>query len=194
MASGSDSTKVLRKTKKTVVAQNLQRKTSGEGSSQVPPKKPGLGPQGPRMNIPTPQVRVAPPDPPLARSGVASSPSSSGPSPKRQRTSGAYDLNDKNFDRVAFAEEHIARYGFVPTDDVSIDKHLDFISSTGIRIANFGAALSRKFKKSPINATSDSLGNAKTKLEKMEGLRLELEAKNIGLELSLFGEGEGPGY
>ncbi|XP_057757090.1 uncharacterized protein LOC130976285 [Arachis stenosperma] len=185
MASGSDSMKVLRKTKKTVAAQNLQRKTSGEGSSQVPPKKLGSGPQGPRKNIPTPQVRVAPTDPPLASSGAASSPSSAGPSPKRQRTSGAYDLNDKNFDGVAFAEEHIAPYGYVPTDDVSIRKHLDFISSTSVRMANLSAALSRKFKKSPVNTTSASLENAKTKLERAEGLRLELEAKNIGLELSL---------
>ncbi|XP_016206652.1 uncharacterized protein LOC107647034 [Arachis ipaensis] len=118
-------------------------------------------------------------------SGAASFPTAAGPPPKKQKTVRTYNLNDKEFDGVAFATELIAPHRKVPLDDISILHHLDFITSNSIRMANIGAALSRVIQESPVHATRAFMEDAKSGYDRIKTLKDELDAKVAELELDV---------
>lgn len=62
MTKTNDSMKAFKKARKATAVQNISAKAAGEGSSQVPPKKPTLSTSRPRRVILTPQVHLV--DPP----------------------------------------------------------------------------------------------------------------------------------
>ncbi|QHO01020.1 uncharacterized protein DS421_13g411360 [Arachis hypogaea] len=70
-------------------------------------------------------------------------------------------------------------------DDVSILHHLNFITNNSIRMAHMGAALFRTVQGSPVYATKAFLEDAKLEFDRVKGLKDELNARVINLELDL---------
>ena len=65
------------------------------------------------------------------------------PPKKKQRTTEPFNLDASDFDAVEFVDQQIGPYGTIPTDDVSLLRHLDFITRSSVKMAHMGAALYR---------------------------------------------------
>ncbi|QHO34296.1 uncharacterized protein DS421_9g265730 [Arachis hypogaea] len=76
----------------------------------------------------------------------------------------------------------------MPTDDVSILRHLDFITRSGITLAHMGAALYRTAQDLPIHATKAFMEEAKSEFDRIKGLKEELKVKVAELEKKLKGK------
>ncbi|QHO41754.1 uncharacterized protein DS421_5g148510 [Arachis hypogaea] len=181
MAKTNDSMKALKKARKATAAQNISAKAVGEGSSHVPPKQPISSSSGMRKMIPTPRIHLI--DPPHAFAAVAS-PIAVPPS-KRPRTVEPFNLDGSDIDAVGFVDQQIAPYGVMPTDDVSILHHLDFISQSGVKLANMGASLYQTAQDLPIHSTKAFMEEAKLEFDRIKGLKEELEMKVAKLEKEL---------
>ncbi|XP_020963869.1 uncharacterized protein LOC110265286 [Arachis ipaensis] len=70
MVKNNDSMRAFKNARKATAAQNISSKAAGEGSSQVPPKKPISSFAGPRRMIPTPHVHLV--DPPQTSAATSS--------------------------------------------------------------------------------------------------------------------------
>ncbi|QHO51681.1 uncharacterized protein DS421_1g32990 [Arachis hypogaea] len=184
MSKNNDSLKAFKKARKATAAQNVPAKVVGEGSSQVLskpsiPSSPGL-----RRMIPTLRVRLI--DPP--QTSVGTSAPSVAPPTKRPQTIEPFNLGAPDFDAVRFVDQQIAPYGVMPTDNVFILRHFDFITQSGITLAHMGAALYRTAQDLPIHATKDFMEEAKSEFDRIKGLEDELKAKVTELEKELKGE------
>ncbi|XP_052110685.1 uncharacterized protein LOC107465161 isoform X3 [Arachis duranensis] len=184
MIKNNESMKAFKRERKATVAQNVSAKPAGEGSSQVSSKPLVPSSPGPRRMIPTPRVYLV--DHSQTSAGT-SSPSAT-PPPKRPRTVEPFSLDAPDFDAVGFVDQHIASYGVMPTDDVSILYHLDFITRSGIKLAHMGAALYWTAQDLPIHATKAFIEEAKSEFDRIKGLKEELEVKVTKLEKELEGE------
>ena len=78
MVKSTDSMKAYRRAKKATATHNISTKASGEGSTQVPPKKLTSDTSGPRKVISTPPVHLVDPPPTSAATS-----STVGPPPKK---------------------------------------------------------------------------------------------------------------
>ncbi|KAL4315658.1 hypothetical protein AHAS_Ahas15G0207100 [Arachis hypogaea] len=103
----------------------------------------------------------------------------------KRKTTGAADIKDKDFDGFGRSEEHILPYSYASTDDVSIFNHPQYITHNCIWMAGLSTTLATKFRKSPINATGAFLNAARANVDKLNGLKAELEEKNAKLESNL---------
>ncbi|QHO53718.1 uncharacterized protein DS421_2g50410 [Arachis hypogaea] len=185
MLKNADSMKAFKKARKATAAQNISVRAAGEGSSQVPPKKLTSGGPGLRKVIPTPQVYLV--DPPRSTSGATSSPTA-GPPPKRQKAVEPFDLDAPDFDDVGFVNHQIASYGVIPMDDVSILRHLDFITRNSVKMAHMGAALFRTAQDVLVYATKAFIEEAKSEYDRIKVLKEELDVKVAKLEKDLENE------
>ena len=181
MIKNNESMKAFKRARKATAAQNASAKVAGEGTSQVSSKPLITSSLGPRKVIPTPRVRLIDP------SAGTSSPSAA-PPPKRPRTVEPFNLGAPDFDAVGFVDQQIAPYGVMPTDDVSILRHLDYITRSGITLAHMGAALYRTAQDLSIHATKAFMEEAKSEFDRIKGLKEELEVKVSELEKELKGE------
>ncbi|XP_020974403.1 uncharacterized protein LOC110270110 [Arachis ipaensis] len=181
MSKNNDSMKAFKKAKKVAAAQNISAKVAGEGSSQVSVKLPVPSSPGPRKVIPTPRVRPA--DPPQTSAATSGAPPS-----KKQKTIEPFNLDAPDFDVVEFVDQQIGPYGALPMDDVSLLRHLDFITQSSIKMAHMGAALYRTAQNLPLHATKAFMEEAKQEFDRMKGLKEELEVKVAKLEKDLKNE------
>ncbi|KAL4355879.1 hypothetical protein AHAS_Ahas09G0030800 [Arachis hypogaea] len=132
MSKNNDSLKAFKKARKTTAAQNVPAKVVGEGSSQVLSKLSVPSSPGPRRMISTPRVRLV--DPSSTSVGTSAPPVT--PPPKRPQTVEPFNLGALDFDAAGIVDQQIAPYGVMPTDDVSILRHLEFITRSGITLAH----------------------------------------------------------
>ncbi|XP_072068074.1 uncharacterized protein [Arachis hypogaea] len=73
-------------------------------------------------------------------------------------------------------------------DDVSLLRHLDFITRSSIKMAYMGAALYQTAQHLPLHATKAFMEEAKQEFDRMKGLKEELEVKVAKLEKELKNE------
>ncbi|XP_072054674.1 uncharacterized protein [Arachis hypogaea] len=184
MAKNNDSMKAFKKARKATTAQNISAKVAGEGSFQVLSKPSVPSSPGPRRMIPTPQVRLVDP---LQAFAATSSPTGA-PPPKKQKTAEPFNLDAPDFDAIEFVDQQIGPYGTMLTDDVSLLRHLNFITRSSVKMAHIGAALYRTAQDLPIHATKAFMEEAKLEFNRMKGLQEELEMKVTKLEKELEGE------
>ncbi|QHN77572.1 uncharacterized protein [Arachis hypogaea] len=176
MIKNNESMKAFKRARKDTAAQHISGKVAGEGSSQVHPKKPILNTVRPRKMIPMPQVHLV--DPPQT-SAATSSPTGAPPL-KRQRTAEPFNLYAPDFDAVEFVDQQIGLYGIIPTDDVSLLRHLDFITRSSIKMAHVGAALYQTAQDLPIHATKAFMEEAKLEFDERKIYTL------FGIVFSMF--------
>ena len=121
MWKNNDSMKAYKKAKKAAAAQNISAKVAGEGSSQVPVKPLVPSSPGPRRVISTPRVCLAEPLQSFAATSGA-------PPNKKQKTIEPFNLDAPDFNAIEFVDQQIGPYGALAMDDVSILRHLDFMT------------------------------------------------------------------
>ncbi|QHO00881.1 uncharacterized protein DS421_13g410160 [Arachis hypogaea] len=178
MIKNKESMKAFKRARKATAAQNVSAKVASEGSSQVQSKPAIPNSPGVRKVIPTPRVHLA--DPPQ----VSVATSDALPN-KKQKTTEPFNLDVPDFDAVEFVDQQIGPYGTIPTDDVSLLRHLDFITRSSVKMAHMGASLYRTAQDLPLHATKAFMEEAKQEFDRMKGLKEELQVKVTKLEKEL---------
>ena len=89
---------------------------------------------------------------------------------------------------VEFVDQQIGPYGTIPTDDVSLLRHLDFITRSSVKMAHIGAALYRTAQDLPLHATKAFMEEAKREFDRIKGMKEELEVNVAKLEKDLANE------
>ncbi|XP_057753373.1 uncharacterized protein LOC130973027 isoform X2 [Arachis stenosperma] len=177
MTPNSAAMKILRATRKNVVARGIQLKEGGETAALSSPSKSDSSASASQKVIPIPASR---PIPPISTSdSLTARPPPSSSEMILAELEGIYD---QSFDVIAWSEKHILPHSHISMDDdVSIKNHLQLLVRDGIRMAGICAALTRELEKTPLNATHNSLVASQAEVVSLKEAKRELEEERDAL-------------